>query len=379
MTSRFRNAVTVVPPVQIQVSRRGIATTIDWSGGGVERQTGNAGLSLRSMGDARLSGPLPTDQYLIPGTRKEFGGGDVSVMTSIGLSEFKSLLLATREREREIQVDTRKAKRQLVASQAVRSLAWLSMAAAVSKPLREKVGTAVAVRRSEVSTLKDNLDASRISISFDMESEIAGPHREMLDAFDRLSRSNRSWSIVSSQGIDRVRARTTATAVVSRVLATLARRADPLVDTRDLPLALTVQKGKATAYFYPGFVLVVDAAKSDFAIVDLKDLDVRHSESHFTETEVVPSDSEMIGKTWAKSNKNGTRDKRFRDNRELPVMRYGTMSLSAGGGLDEAFMFSNSDACRSFVESITAMKSTLRAGPQKGLGNRPKAIPQYHR
>ena len=377
MASRFRNALTVIPPVQIEVSRRGMSTTIDWSGGGVNRSLEGAGSFLRSVGDARLSGPLPTDKFLIAGTRKDFGGGDVSAMTSPGLSEFKSLLLATREREREIEEDRRKARRQLLLSHAVRSLAWLSMTAAVIKPVREKVGTAVAIRKSELSTLTANLTASRISISFDMDSEIAQPHREMLEAFDQLARSNRCWSLVNSQGIDHVKARTTARTVVSRILTTLSRRTDSLIDTRDMPLTLRVQNGKADAYFYPGFVLVVNAAKSDFAIIDLKDLDAVHSETHFTEVGSVPTDSMMIGKTWAKSNKNGTRDLRFKDNRELPVMRYGEMSLSAAGGLNEAFMFSNSDACSRFVASIGRLQSMLRSGPQtRPIAGRGRAISQ---
>ena len=253
------------------------------------------------------------------------------------------------------------------------------MAAVVSKPLREKIGTAIALRKSEVSTLKDNLTASRISISFDMESEVAEPHRAMLAAFDNLSRSNRCWSIASSQGIDRVKARTTATAIVSRVLTTLSRRANTLIDTQDMPLTLTVQNGGATAFFYPGFILVVDKAKSEFAIIDLKDIDVLYRESYFTETEVVPVDATMVGKTWAKSNKNGTRDRRFKDNRELPIMRYGTMSLSAKGGLDEAFMFSNSEACSIFVNSLAMIKNMLRSESSKSsIGKPRKSLPYDH-
>jgi hypothetical protein len=123
---------------------------------------------LRTVGNPRLSGPLPTDRYLISGTRRDFGGGDVAAMTSRGLNEFKALLIATREREREIRSDVRRAKRQLALSWASRALAWTTLIPIVSKSLRTKVGTAVAVRRSEVTTLKDNLTASRLSVSFDM-------------------------------------------------------------------------------------------------------------------------------------------------------------------------------------------------------------------
>ncbi len=104
MTSRFRNELTTVPGVRIKVSRQGLATTINWAKGGESQR------SLQQIGDPRLSGPLPTDRFLIPGTRKDFGTGNVADMTSPGLSSFKDLLLATRRREEEIKAEMSKAK-----------------------------------------------------------------------------------------------------------------------------------------------------------------------------------------------------------------------------------------------------------------------------
>lgn len=235
-------------------------------------------------------------------------------------------------REREIRADVKKARLQHAASWAVRALAWTSLASVVSKSIRAKASQAVALRRQEISTLNGNLAASRISISFDMETAVADPHRRMLDSFDQLGGSEGSWVLRMSQGIDRVKARSMSSTVVHRSAARLTRRSDPLVDTADLPLSLPVQGGRSTAYFYPGFVLVVDAARSDFALIDLKDLDVSSSHTRFTESERVPEDAQMVGKVWAKSNKNGSRDRRFKDNRELPVMLYGELGLQTSLG-----------------------------------------------
>ncbi len=64
----------------------------------------------------------------------------------------------------------------------------------------------------------------------------------------------------------------------------------------------------------------------------------------------------MVRKVWAKSNKNGTRDKRFKDNRELPVMAYGEIAMKARGGMNEALMFSRDDACREFVTAVIELQ-----------------------
>ncbi|WP_242139636.1 hypothetical protein [Sphingomonas sp. TREG-RG-20F-R18-01] len=372
MTSRFRGELTVVPPVRIAVRRTGLETTIDWNSRGADRGLSNVGFGV--IGDPRRAGPLPTERYLIPGTRIDFGGGNVATMTSSGLSQFKELLLATQAREREIRADVKKARMQHAISWTARALAWTSLVSVVSKSVRTKATQAVALRKNEISTLRDNLAASRISISFDMETAVAGPHLRMLSAFDGLATSQGSWVLKMSQQIDRVRARSMSNGVVDRQSTRLARNSDPLVDTADCPLALPVQNGRSTAYFYPGFVLVIDAGRSDFALIDLRELDVSYSGVQFTETERTPGDARLVGKVWAKSNKNGTRDRRFKDNRELPVMLYGEMSLRASGGFNEAFMFSRNEDCQAFVRAIQELKRTLASTPTTRVPDNPKAL-----
>jgi hypothetical protein len=178
-----------------------------------------------------------------------------------------------------------------------------------------------------MATLQSNLVASRVSIIFNMDTEVADPHRRMMETFDQLSGSQGSWALQSSQQTDQVKARSMSGTVVARRSTRLARRTDALVDTIDLPMALSIQNGRSTAYFYPGFVLIVDATRSDFALVDLKELDVGFGLTQFTETDPVPGDAKMVRKVWAKSNKNDTRDRRFKDNRELPVVIYGELNL----------------------------------------------------
>ena len=101
------------------------------------RRRGGGGHPLHQIGDPRLSGPLPTDPFLIPGTRRDFGGGNVSNMTSPGLNSFKELLVATRHRVREIKTDIRKAKWQLSLAWTARALGWMSLISVVAKPIRD--------------------------------------------------------------------------------------------------------------------------------------------------------------------------------------------------------------------------------------------------
>jgi hypothetical protein len=356
MGSRFRKELTTVPPVRIKVSRQGLVTTIGWRG------SGGGGRALGQIGDPRLSGPLPTEAFLIPGTRRDFGGGNVSEMTSPGLGRFKELLVATRHREQEIRSEIRKAKWQLGVAWTARTLGWISLVALAAKPIRKRTSKALAVRRSEVAMLDRNLAATKISVNFDMDSEVAEPHRRMQTAFDQMVSSQKSWSVQTTQGINRVKARSWAGTVVSRGPACLRRLAASLVDTDDPPLAIDVLRDKSTAYFYPGFVLVGGGPGSDFALIDITELEIASAGTDFVETEFMPSDAQIMGSTWAKANKDGSRDRRFAHNRELPIMRYGLLSLSTARGMNEAFMFSDVQASAKFAAAVADLKRVLASG-----------------
>ena len=200
--------------------------------------------------DPRHSGPLPTDRFLIPGTRQDFGTGSVSEMTSAGLASFNALLEAIPQRQIEISRDASRARWQLLGARARQVAGWSTLAAVVARPLRESASMAVAVRRAELTTLKDNLDASPVSVDFDMSTEVAGPYRAMQDSFEQMTRSDSRRWITTQQGLDRVRARSMSDQVGARVAAKFRRQADPLARTSDAPLALDALGVKATAYFW---------------------------------------------------------------------------------------------------------------------------------
>ena len=362
MTNRFRKALSCVPSARIGVGSRGLTTTIGVDGSGSWRPIAGAGAhGLQGIGDPRLAGPLPTDRFLIPGTRTDYGSGNVEDMTSPGLESFKTLLLATSRRKREIIADMCRARNQVSLAWATRALSWITLAAAIPA-VRRTTQTVLARRRAEVATLNANLDMSAVSVDFDMESMVGDPHRRMREAFDRMAMCQRTWSISSSQRIDSVKARTTAGYVVGRRSVLLRHGADPLVRTSEPPLAMPVQGGRSTAYFYPGFVLVADRDGRDFALIDLVDLKVASAATRFTETEGVPADAVVVGTTWAKSNKDGSRDRRFANNQQLPVAGYGEVILSGHGGFNEAFMTSRVEPCQDFAAAVRDLQRVLSSG-----------------
>jgi hypothetical protein len=89
------------------------------------------------------------------------------------------------------------------------------------------------------------------------------------------------------------------------------------------------------------------------------------------ESESLPQDAEQIGHVWAKSNRDGSPDRRFRDNYQIPLMRYGEMSLRSKTGLNEVYMVSAWQALAAFRQALRRYTTALpRAQEAKDDGSR---------
>ena len=117
--------------MNIAVGRRGLATTIDSSTARADRALAARAELFSVLGDPARACPLPSERFLIPGTRQKFGGGYLPALTSSALNDFKDLLIATRAREREIRADVGRAKWQSMLTWSGRALAWATLVPAV--------------------------------------------------------------------------------------------------------------------------------------------------------------------------------------------------------------------------------------------------------
>ena len=71
-----------------------------------------------------------------------------------------------------------------------------------------------------------------------------------------------------------------------------------------------------------------------FGAVSYRDLQVRDSTTRFIEDGWVPSDAAVVDRTWRYVNKSGGPDRRFNNNAQLPVVKYGVLYLSSATGLN---------------------------------------------
>ena len=92
-------------------------------------------------------------------------------------------------------------------------------------------------------------------------------------------------------------------------------------------------------YFLPEAILYYSV--SEWKYILYKDIEIQLSTSNFRESEEIPSDSEQIGSTWKYVNNDGSRDKRFNDNRKIPIMKYCEIIIKTNLGFIIRFQTSN--------------------------------------
>jgi Bacterial SH3 domain len=139
----------------------------------------------------------------------------------------------------------------------------------------------------------------------------------------------------------------------------LAIKRSEIIDTSYDALYFSNANG-TDIYINPGFVMMPSQSK-DFALIDVRELQAKCSESDYIEEKGVPGDTAIIGYTWKKANKDGSRDRRFANNYQLPIVKYAEIEFRSPTGLHEIYQFSNYTAAATFVESLSEYQTTLAA------------------
>lgn len=122
--------------------------------------------------------------------------------------------------------------------------------------------------------------------------------------------------------------------------------------------------GRQRLYFLPDRILVWDT--NGVGAVGFDQLDVSSGEQRFIEDGGVPSDARVVDKTWKYVNKKGGPDRRFNDNREIPIVLYEAILLASKTGLQELFQASRTGIGSTLNSAVKQMASAIsqRAEPK---------------
>lgn len=121
------------------------------------------------------------------------------------------------------------------------------------------------------------------------------------------------------------------------------------IKTNVQPIGFKLEKKKLI--FLPDKLLIVNGHQ--IGAINYTDIDFIFYENHFLEAKKVPADAEIVRTQWLKSNKDGSPDKRFKNNQQFPICRYGEFVIKSSTSLYVDFLCSNYSKFSSMSDHIT--------------------------
>jgi len=366
---RFRKRAKLFPGVYINFSGSGISTTVGVPG---------LSLSLSKRGtylNTSIPGTGLYDRQRIDGGGRKEAKNSIVVQpqvtepseeigairteqaeatTTEGLQDLKKTLLDCYQERVDLQREIAGTKNKLLVAKILLVLSYIFIIGFFVKWFKKNKDE----KQEYLNDLQTQLGNCFVNIDMDIDSKIETQYARLLDSYKEMLSSTKIWDVTSSVSVDRAKTRSAASSAITRRPVKFGFNNIDIVKSKYDALHFENANG-GDLYIYPAFIAVVDAHKK-FGLVDIRELDFNFHSQKFLEEEKVPSDAQLEGYTWAKVNKSGGPDKRYKDNHQIPICLYGEFSLTSNSGLNESYMLSNNEKSEKFASAMIGYQSTFK-------------------
>ncbi|HET6942760.1 MAG TPA: DUF4236 domain-containing protein [Sphingomicrobium sp.] len=388
MGLRFRQTFKLFPGVHLNLSKTGISASFGAPGAtlnigprSLSSTVGlpGTGLSYRtqhSLGHRQTNvepaipdcdplppAPLePTFPQPVPATywqakMREIGSASVEQLTSESLRELREMVAEARSQREEISSDLNQAQLLLKNQTVDLERRKRSIFRYFYKNRIADLESALPGTNVEVERLKQWLEATHVEIKFETNDAAKKAYAALVRTFDVLRTTSSVWDITSDRNTDRVIERTSAARMLTRDLVQVDFSTSNLVKFEGRPMRFQNVNGE-DLLIYPG-VAIMPRADGAFALIDLRDLSLEYNAVRFIEEDAIPPDAHVVDQTWAKTNKDGSPDRRFSNNYAIPVCLYGRLVFTSSAGIEEEYQFSNAAAAGNFARAFGAYQQSL--------------------
>jgi hypothetical protein len=194
-------------------------------------------------------------------------------------------------------------------------------------------------------------------LDYELDSEARIRYVTLLKGLQALASSARIWKVSSEHtSIDR-KYTAGAGSLMDKKPASVRLMAPTFVETK--MAVWEIGLGNQKLYFFPDRILIYQG--SEVGAVQYKNFSVDLQHTGFVETDSVPSDSEVIGKTWQYVNKKGGPDGRFANNPQIPIVRYGQLTMRSSSGMNFVLQCSSPGRAAEFKYGVEAYAAPVVA------------------
>lgn len=349
-----------VGPLRLTAGPRGPAFTATLPGTGLSFHQSLASHGTRESAVAPELFDVPPAVQSAPELQAIESAGSSS-LTTVGLAEFKRLLEEARREHGETSrhlAHWRMQEAGAVAKYKNWEKGWLLRRLFASKfeQLRS-IAEEASAHRAE---LEEQEQLSKLKTQFDLPTRVVQTFHRLCDEFSIASKAQRIWDTVGQRDVNRAAERTAATRVIARKPVKFHLDKCELIEAKWSAPHLQNANG-GDIYFYPAFALYFVTAES-FALIEYKEIQLTYRPIRFIEEETVPSDAKVVGSTWAKTNKDGSPDRRFKENYRIPVAEYGRLLIKSTSGMNEEYMLSDAASAERFANALSTHANAVITG-----------------
>ena len=190
--------------------------------------------------------------------------------------------------------------------------------------------------------------------------ELDGPNLEsyqnLFAAVNELARCGCVWHVTAQGQVYDPKYHAGAGHLINRRRLSVSYRNPPYVKTNlSVPY---LPFGQHSMYLLPDRVLVY--APNGVGAVDYESLKLFASPTRFIEEGTVPHDAKVVDHTWRYVNKNGGPDRRFNNNRQIPICQYEELQITSPTGVSEMLQLSRLGVSAHLESAITAVVDGIR-------------------
>lgn len=208
-----------------------------------------------------------------------------------------------------------------------------------------------------VAYLYFSLKVLPITLDYKFESDdISKTHNQRLEIWKQLNKSNKVWRVIQTARVKNKKNAAGAGSQIKRELLKIQSNLPFFIKTN--VEVITLKSSKESLIFLPDKILI--QKKGNIGVLDYTDLkfDVYARGMIEYPKKSEAKDAITLRQTWLHPNKDGGPDKRYKDNKLVPVYKYGCINLSSPQGLNFKIMASNATIVES-LESIIKQQNNL--------------------
>jgi hypothetical protein len=171
----------------------------------------------------------------------------------------------------------------------------------------------------------------------------------LIDSLYELSGADKIWHIVHVSPNKKINSHGGAKEIYDRREVRVKKSLPRFIRTNVNVWSLELKN--AGIFFFPDFILIERGKR--YSVIEYETLSMEYIEKPYFETAADPDDGEKIGRTWLHPKKDGSADRRFRNNPQISIMLYAELKIILSSGDSFHFQISNIRTAYMFYRFIS--------------------------